>query len=84
MGYDISQEQYEKLERLRREGRQCAMSTGRGGCFNRATYREVHEHWTYHIDEGQRTERTMVFCGRHASLPGAQGVNYRVLSVERF
>lgn len=84
MGYDISQEQYEKVERLRSEGRQCAMSTGRGGCFNRATWTELHECWLYELEQGDRTEHHMVFCGRHHSAPGTEGRNFRVLSSARF
>lgn len=43
MGFSITREQYERSEKLRRENRQCAMSTGRGGCFNRATWEATQE-----------------------------------------
>lgn len=83
MGYSISQEQHDKLERNRREGRLCAMSTGRGGCFTRATWRERWESWPYKIGEGHRLVSIMTHCGRHHLEPGYEGMNFRVLSVER-
>lgn len=83
MGYSITEEQYQRLERNRREGRQCHMSTGRGGCFTRATVAQTSESWPYHIGEGERRVATTTFCKRHASEPGYEGVNFRVLSTER-
>ncbi len=83
MGYSITQEQWERLEALRRIGRRCAMNTGRGGCFATATYEEDHESWVYEIGEGRRDETTMVFCGRHRNEVGYEGRNFRVLAVRK-
>jgi hypothetical protein len=89
MGYSISQEQYEKLERHKREDRLCAMSTGRGGCFNRATVRQTVDSWYYAEDRanGVTPHRiTQTVCSRHAkTMPvGYDGTNFRVLSEERY
>lgn len=89
MGYDLSWEQGEKLERYRREGRLCAVSTGRGGCFNRATVRQTQESWYYEGDklEGKPPRAVeMTLCVRHARQypAGYEGVNFRVVAQERF
>src|SRR5215831_3291963 len=78
MGYSISQEQHERLERNRRAGRLCAMSTGRGGCFTAATTAHLTESWPYAIGEGRSRLHTQHFCGRHSSVC-AVGVNFRTL-----
>jgi hypothetical protein len=88
MGYSISQEQHEKLERNRAEGRLCCVSTGRGGCFNRATVRQTVESWYYEKDRlaGEPPHvDTQVICASH-SRGGLydEGTNFRVLAKERF
>lgn len=83
MGYSLSQEQFERLEANRRAGRQCAMATGRGGCFTRATWKETHESWPYAIGEGESKVSEMVFCGAHHNPEGYRGVNFVVRSVEK-
>jgi hypothetical protein len=89
MGYDISQEQHDKLERNRREDRLCAVATGRGGCFNRATVKATEEAWVYEEDRlaGEPPViRTMKLCTRHAKPEAGylEGTNYRVISLEKF
>lgn len=84
MGYSISEEQHQRLEANRREGRTCHMSTGRGGCFTRATVKQTSESWPYKLEEGTSRIATMTFCKRHSSAPGFEGVNFRVLATERF
>lgn len=90
MGYSISEEQYNKLEMLRRTGRLCAMATGRGGCFSKATVRVTTRDWYYPSDkdagEPPKGEGVMTFCVRHAkTLPvGLEGPNYTVLAQERY
>jgi hypothetical protein len=84
MGYSISETQFQKLQRLEAEGRRCDMATGRGGCFRRAIYRQTQESWPYHLDEGARMEHTFTMCSTHALAEGSEGVNFRVLSLERF
>jgi hypothetical protein len=87
MGYSLSQEQYEKLEQNRREGRLCCVSTGRGGCFSRATRRLTHESWPYEQDrkDGKPpTIGTVVACTRHATPAWQEGLNYRTTKVEKF
>lgn len=89
MGYSISQEKYEKLERNRREGRLCSMNNGRGGCSARATVRQHTLNW-YYEEEKLRgdppREGTSVLCRRHANEmpPGYEGRNFTVVSEERF
>jgi hypothetical protein len=51
MGYSLSQTQVLTLEELSACGRRCAMATGRGGCFNRATVREWQLTWNYERDK---------------------------------
>jgi hypothetical protein len=84
MGYSITLEQANKLDKNRSEGRLCHMSTGRGGCFNRATVRETHESFMYALDEGDMTVSEMTLCGRHAMGVGTAGTNFRVVASERF
>lgn len=83
MGYSITHEQHERLERLRREDRLCAVSTGRGGCFNRATWEVLQETWPYRLDDGKRTVHRMTLCGRHVQAAGFEGGNFRVLRADR-
>lgn len=87
MGISISEDKYQKMEKLRREGRLCQSGDSRAGCAIRATVRSAQETWTYRIGEGESQTNTAVFCLRHArryALPGSEGVNFRVLSTERF
>lgn len=83
MGYSISQEQWEKLQRYEREGRRCAFSTTGGGCFNRATTGVTQESWTYKVGEGDSREHEMTLCTRHAEDVGYQGVNFRVTATRK-
>jgi hypothetical protein len=89
MGYSMSNEQWEKLERLEQEGRRCSMATGRGGCFGRATVRETCERTGadagragYHDNPDGTYD--MVLCRRHALGTGYQGVNFQVVKSVRF
>jgi hypothetical protein len=87
MGYSISQEQYERSEKNRREGRQCCVSTGRGGCFNRATRRLTQDTWVYAEDRqaGKSPEiHVAVACPRHAAPDWQEGTNFTTLKVEAF
>jgi hypothetical protein len=99
MGYDMSEAQYNRLERNRADGRMCAMSTGRGGCFNRANRMVVQEatnldtdgnpfdtmHPEGHVD-------TMPFCKRHADdlqrtaayYSGVHCQGYKLIEVKEF
>lgn len=86
MGYSISAEQHDKLERNRRDGRLCWVATGRGGCFNRATIRLTLESWLtgQHRAAGEPpTIGTAVVCSRHAR-DNREGTNFRVTGAERF
>jgi hypothetical protein len=83
MGYSISEEQYQRLEQNRRDGRDCHMSTRGGGCFTRATRKVTTESWPYKIGEGEPRTHTSTFCARHAHKPGYEGMNFRVLAVEK-
>lgn len=87
MGYSLSQEQYEKLERNRQEGRLCSVSTGRGGCFSRATVRWTTNSWMYAEDRqaGKAPEvTTSVVCTRHNRDDWHHGTNYEVISTDKF
>ena len=86
MGYSLSQEQWEKLESHRHEGRQCAMSTGRGGCFSRATYKVTSNSWVYESNKlsgDAPPVHTMVFCTKHTEPVGYEGGNFTVTAVEK-
>lgn len=85
MGYSISEETYQRLERNRREGRLCGGATRvRHGCVARATQQAIQETWTHKIGEGESHVSPLSLCARHARqvAPGYEGVNFRVLSVE--
>lgn len=84
MGYSITEAQHQKLLRYQDEGRQCAMSTGRGGCFNRATIKNLCQSFSYKLDEGEARESVHTLCKRHAHEAGTEHVNFRVLSQETF
>jgi hypothetical protein len=95
MGYSLSFEQVKKLEDLAAQGRRCAMATGRGGCFNRATVRELQLTWSYErdkvaFDQDPQTGPiprllTAVFCPRHSSIHyGGEGGNFRTIRREVF
>jgi hypothetical protein len=87
MGYSISEEQYEKLRANQREGRQCCVSTGRGGCFNRATRRLTQETWSYEADRKAgkpSTTHVAVACPRHATPAWQEGLNFTTTKVEKF
>lgn len=85
MGYSISQETYERIERNRREGRLC-----RGGsrCSSRGTWWAFHETWVHKIGEGDSKldMQGMPFCKKHlrefAPHVGFEGVNYRVVRIK--
>jgi hypothetical protein len=83
MGYSLDQDQWETLERNKRDGRLCGMATGKGGCFTRATWKQTDEVWTYNIGEGESHLSEITLCGRHKMEPGYEGTNFRVLSVEK-
>jgi hypothetical protein len=87
MGYSLSQEQWEKLEQNKREGRLCCVSTGRGGCFNRATRRLTQHSWPYEADRqaGKTPDlHVAVACARHATPDWQEGLNFTTLKVEKF
>jgi hypothetical protein len=87
MGYSLSQEQYEKLQRNKAEGRLCCVSTGRGGCFTRATRRLTHESWPYESDRAAGKPPTIgvvVACTRHSTPDWQEGLNFRTIKVEKF
>ena len=87
MGYSISQDQHDKLEKHRREGRLCCVATGRGGCFNRATRRLTQDTWPYDRDRQAGkppTRHVAVACARHATPDWQEGTNFTTLSVEAF
>jgi hypothetical protein len=82
MGYSISAELHDKLEKNRRDGRLCAGSSrSRVGCSTRATIIVFTESWIYAIDEGKSAVHEMRMCSRHArqNLIGFEGVNFRVV-----
>jgi hypothetical protein len=83
MGYSITQEKWERLEALRREGRLCCMDREH---VTKATVMVTQESWTYKIGEGESHVDEMPFCPRHArQVPeGYEGVNFRVLSHRKF
>jgi hypothetical protein len=80
MGYDISQETHERIEKNRRDGRLCQ---GSGRCSTRATKLVQQRCWPYRVGEGDLSERPMVMCAKHASeFPaGYVGVNFEVVSI---
>jgi hypothetical protein len=83
MGYSISEETYERIERNRREERLCQGSTR---CSTRATRIVTQRCWLYTIEEGPETLEDMKMCTRHANtLPvGFRGVNFIVTQVQPF
>lgn len=83
MSYDLTQEQYNRLARNRREGRVCATLTSGGGCFARGTWRETVEFWPYKIGMGKRQEVSWTHCSHHHLPVGYEGTNFRVLTSER-
>ena len=69
MGYSMTQEQHERLEQYRADGRLCYMSTGRGGCMTRAT-RVVDMTTWYYADDPERRgleTKSAPMCTRHAN-----------------
>jgi hypothetical protein len=91
MGFSVSQETWEKDQKLVREGRKCVCSGMRRGlgCMSRATVRATQETWTYAEDRAAGkppTVSVVVYCSRHAKPEAGwlEGTNYRTLSVERF
>jgi hypothetical protein len=99
VGYSMSQEQVEKLERFASEGRTCRMATrwrenGGSNCFNRAIHRTTELTWSYCEDKnafdadpttGPAPRLTVgTFCQRHVMPAGFEGGNFRVVRVERF
>jgi hypothetical protein len=86
VGYSISMEQANKLERNRREGRLCAMSTGRGGCFTRATWVEKGDSWYYEEDmvAGKEPHPLVhTVCAKHRMGAGYKGRNFVVHTSEK-
>lgn len=87
MGYSITWEQHEKLEKNRRDGRLCQFSTGRGGCFTRATTKVTQDSWNYATekDAGETPHvHVMTLCTRHAMPVGYEGMNFTVTATEKF
>lgn len=84
MGYSITHEQHQRLERLKAEGRDCKMSTRGGGCFNRATRKATQQSFPYKLDEGNESTHVMTLCTRHVYPVGYEGVNFRVTKVEKY
>jgi hypothetical protein len=82
MGYDISQETYERIEQNRRDGRLCQ---GSSRCSTRATWKVDQRSWIYRIGEGEASEHPMVMCAKHARQypAGYRGVNFEVLAIEQ-
>ena len=89
MGYSITRAQHDKLEALRATGRLCWVSTGRGGCYARATVRLTYESWNYEQDRTAGKApviRTAVLCRAHAK-PSAgylDGANFHGLRLETY
>jgi hypothetical protein len=87
MGYSLDQHQWEKLEHNKAEGRLCCVSTGHGGCFNRATRRLTQLTWPYESDRkaGKAPEtHVAVACTRHATPDWLEGLNFTTINVEKF
>lgn len=82
MGYSMSQEQHDKIERNRRMGRLC--SGGRHFCVTPATRRVTSWTWTHKIGEGKAHESELLLCTRHARTysVGFEGVNFIVKSID--
>jgi hypothetical protein len=89
MGYSIDADTYDKLERNRREGREC-----RGGsryCTTRATRRVFMDTWMNESDkaagEAPRIpadeDKGMTLCTRHTNTLGIEGLNFTVRRIER-
>lgn len=81
MGYDISETKWKKLQQNRKDGRLCALGD-RGGCSNRATWKSVEQ------VNGDEKKSKMTYCTRHKNMfgfaAGYEGVNFVILSMERF
>jgi hypothetical protein len=84
VGYSISAELHDKLEKNRRENRLCnGAARSRAGCSTRATTVVVTESWVYRIGEGKSTRHEVRMCTRHARQTpiGFSGVNFRVVDL---
>lgn len=85
MGISITGEQAAKLDKNRREGRLCAMSTRNGGCYTRASVLLTERVWTHYVGRGESHISTQTLCTRHGrEIAVSGGVNFEVISAERF
>jgi hypothetical protein len=85
MGYSITEETYNKIEANRQAGRLC--SGGSRHCATKATRKVTSEVWLSKIGEGEmHVGKPLTLCTTHAKPyhEGFRGVNFIVLSVEKF
>jgi hypothetical protein len=86
MGFSITLEKSEKLNKNRAEGRLCGGPTRtRAGCTTRATWQVLEEVWTHNLGVGKSRVAVLPMCKRHArQMPrGYCGVNFRVLEISK-